>query len=256
MATHILILGGTGEARRLAERLAGRTELRVVTSLAGRTSAPQMPAGVVRVGGFGGPEGLARYLRDENIGLMVDATHPFAARMARNAAEAAAETAIPLITLMRPPWQPVAGDDWRAAASMAEAARLLGDVPCRVFLAIGRQEVGAFAGAPQHHYLVRSVEPVDPAHLPPDAECILARGPFSESDETALLKEHRCEIVIAKNSGGAATYAKIAAARALGLPVIMIDRPKQTGVATVGTVDDALQWIGDHVGLPAAERGA
>ncbi|WP_206412789.1 cobalt-precorrin-6A reductase [Nitratireductor soli] len=256
MTIQILILGGTGEARRLAESLAGRGDVRVVTSLAGRTSAPQALAGEMRIGGFGGPDGLARYLQSEGIDLLIDATHPFAARMARNAAQAVAETGIALITLMRPAWQPVAGDDWRIVAGMAEAARMLGDRPRRVFLAIGRQEVGIFAGAPQHHYVVRSVESVEPGHMPPDAACILARGPFSEGDEIALLRQHRCDIVIAKNSGGGATYAKIAAARALGLPVIMIDRPKPTGVATVASVEEATRLIDRHFSGLSEKRGA
>ncbi|WP_367714248.1 cobalt-precorrin-6A reductase (plasmid) [Nitratireductor sp. GISD-1A_MAKvit] len=252
----LLILGGTGEARRLAERLCARSALRVVTSLAGRTSTPEALQGEVRVGGFGGADGLARYLEDQRIDLMVDATHPFAARMARNAAEAARLTGVPLITLMRPAWQPVAGDNWQIASGMAEAAKLLGQEPRRVFLAIGRQEVQMFRAAAQHHYRVRSVEPVEPSHLPANAHCILARGPFSEADEIALLTEHRIDIVVAKNSGGAATYGKIAAARRLGLPVIMIDRPKPSGTATVANVDEALAAIEAHLAAPVAERGA
>ncbi|MCC5781234.1 cobalt-precorrin-6A reductase [Nitratireductor sp. B36] len=252
----LLILGGTGEARRLAARLCAWGALRVVTSLAGRTSTPKALQGEVRVGGFGGAEGLARYLEGEGIDLMVDATHPFAARMARNATEAARLTGVPLITLMRAAWQPVAGDKWQTASGMAEAATLLGPEPRRVFLAIGRQEVQAFRAAAQHNYLVRSVEPVEPTHLPPNAHCILARGPFSEDDEIALLADHRIDIVVAKNSGGAATYGKIAAARRLGLPVIMIDRPKPTGAAVVAGVDEAMAAIEAHLAAPLAERGA
>ncbi|MCR4269422.1 precorrin-6A/cobalt-precorrin-6A reductase, partial [Nitratireductor sp. ZSWI3] len=144
----------------------------------------------------------------------------------------------------------------RIAGGMGDAVALLGEAPRRVFLAVGRQEVGAFAAAPQHHYLVRSVEPVEPAHLPPDAECILARGPFSEPDEIALLHRHRCEIVVAKNSGGAATYAKIAAARALGLPVVMIDRPRPAGGVAAATVEEAVHRIDRHLQALTDERGA
>ncbi|SEC17975.1 precorrin-6A reductase [Nitratireductor aquibiodomus] len=252
----LLILGGTGEARLLAERLCARGSLRVITSLAGRTRTPEALQGEVRVGGFGGAEGLAHYLEDEGIDLMVDATHPFAARMARNAAEAARLKGVPLITLMRPAWQPVAGDKWQIASGMAEAATLLGQEPRRVFLAIGRQEVEMFRAAAQHHYLVRSVEPVDPAHLPANAACILARGPFCEDDEIALLADHRIDIVVAKNSGGAATYGKIAAARRLGLPVVMIDRPKPAGTSIVTGVDEAMAAIEAHLAAPVAERGA
>uniref|UniRef100_UPI0004694A75 cobalt-precorrin-6A reductase n=1 Tax=Nitratireductor aquibiodomus TaxID=204799 RepID=UPI0004694A75 len=212
--------------------------------------------GEVRVGGFGGAEGLALYLKDQRVDLMVDATHPFAARMARNAAKAARLTGVPLITLMRPAWQPVAGDNWQSASNMAEAATLLSPQPRRVFLAIGRQEVQAFRAAAQHHYLVRSVEPVEPAHLPPNAHCILARGPFCEDDEIALLTEHRIDIVVAKNSGGTATYGKIAAARRLGLPVVMIDRPKPADAAIVAGVDEAMAAIEAHLAAPLAERGA
>ncbi|UUP19733.1 cobalt-precorrin-6A reductase [Nitratireductor thuwali] len=256
MTTHILILGGTGEARQLAEHLAARGDLRVTTSLAGRTRTPRPLAGETRVGGFGGAEGLVRYLRENDIGLLIDATHPFAARMARNAAEAAAITGVRLVTLTRPAWEPGEGDDWRMANDVAEAAGLLGAASRRVFLAIGRQEVAAFAQAPQHHYLIRSVEPVDPAHLPPRATCILSRGPFSEDDERALLIRHGCKTIVAKNSGGTATYGKIAAARALGLPVIMVVRPKQASAAVVHTVGDAVKQVEAHLIGLSAERGA
>lgn len=256
MIPHVLILGGTGEARRLAQCLAARGDCRVTTALAGRTSAPERPPGALRIGGFGGAEGLERHLRAEGVAVLIDATHPFAARIAANAVEASRRAGVPLVVLKRPPWRPVAGDDWRAAAGMAEAVRLIGAAPRRVFLAIGRQEAGLFAAAPQHHYVVRSVEPVEAAHLPPQAQCILARGPFSEADEAALLERHRCEVIVAKNSGGAATYGKIAAARALGLPVIMVERPGTAPRKAAASVDEALSQVARHVEALAAARGA
>lgn len=245
----ILVLGGTGEARTLATRLAARPGVEVTLSLAGRTRAPVVPDCAVRIGGFGGAEGLARAARDHDI--LVDATHPFARRVSANAEAASAATGVPLVTLDRPPWQAVAGDHWIRVADMAAAVAALGPAPRRVFLAIGRQEAGAFRAAPWHAYLIRSVEPVAPGDLPPDAETLLARGPFAERDERALLQQRGIEIVVAKNSGGAATHGKIAAARALGLPVVLIDRQARPGAAT--TVEEALARL-DHPAT-SAKRG-
>jgi precorrin-6A/cobalt-precorrin-6A reductase len=243
----ILILGGTGEARALAERLAGRAGFRVTLSLAGRTRAPAAAPCALRIGGFGGAEGLAAHLRAEVIGALVDATHPFARAISANARAAAVAAGVPLVVVARPPWASEPGDRWTRVPGMAAAARALGDVPRRVFLAIGRQEVAAFRAAPQHRYLVRSVEPPDPADLPPDAGTILARGPFPEPEERALFAARGIEVVVAKNSGGDATYGKIAAARALGLPVVMVDRSPSEGV----TVEAAL----DHLAVLASKRG-
>lgn len=248
----ILVLGGTGDARALAACLAARPGLRVTLSLAGRTRAPVVPACDLRVGGFGGPDGLADHLRAAAVDLLVDATHPFARRISAHAAAAAAATGLPLVVLDRPPWQAVRGDAWTRVPDMPAAAAALGPAPRRVFLAIGRQEVAAFRAAPAHAYLVRSVEPPDPADLPPRAETLLARGPFAEADERRLLAAHAIEAVVAKNSGGAATYGKIAAARALGLPVVIVDRPARPEAAA--TVEAALARI-DHLVPPAAKRG-
>jgi precorrin-6A/cobalt-precorrin-6A reductase len=245
----ILILGGTTEARRLAGCLAGRTELAVVLSLAGRTAAPAAQPVPVRVGGFGGAEGLAAYLSAEHIDVLVDATHPYAAVISANAAKAAVSAGVRLLALRRPPWTPVAGDDWTEVGDMPEAVRALGGAPRRAFLALGRKELAPFADAPQHHYLVRSVDPVDPPLAVPHASYITGRGPFGEDDDRALLAAHRIEVVIAKNSGGTATYGKIAAARTLGLPVIMLRRPELPIVATVETVEAAVAWL-DHAGAP------
>ena len=208
----------------------------------------------VRVGGFGGTDGLAAYLATQHIGILVDATHPYAATIAAHAAEAAARAAIPLLALRRKPWAPVTGDRWIEVEDVESAVVALGAAPRRVFLAIGRKEIGAFEAAPQHGYLIRSVDPVEPPLSVPHAEYIVARGPFTEEDEHALLKEHRIEFVVAKNSGGSATYGKIAAARALSVSVIMLRRPALPEVPAVETVPDAVAWL-DHVPAPSAERG-
>jgi precorrin-6A/cobalt-precorrin-6A reductase len=242
----ILILGGTAEARRLAERLAGRCDLAVTVSLAGRTAAPARQPVPVRVGGFGGAEGLAGYLAAEGIDALIDATHPYAAVISANAAHAARSSNVPLLALRRPPWLPLAGDRWIEVADIAAAADALGATPRRVFLALGRKELAPFAYAPQHHYLVRSVDPVDPPLAVPRATYITARGPFTEAAEHALLRAHGIEVVVAKNSGGTSTYGKIAAARRLGLPVIMPCRPAMPAVTAVDTIEDALAWL-DHV---------
>jgi precorrin-6A/cobalt-precorrin-6A reductase len=249
---HVLILGGTGESRALATFLAARPGTRVTLSLAGRTAAPRLPACEIHTGGFGGAEGLAAWLAANGAGLLIDATHPFARVISGNAACAAEAAGIPLVALERPPWQAVPGDRWTRVADMREAARALGPAPRRVFLAVGRQEVAAFRAAPQHHYLVRSIEAVPPDDLPPAAATILARGPFPEADERALLSAHEIEAVVAKNSGGEATYGKIAAARALGLPVVMLDRPARPDA--VPTVEAALARL-DQLAASAAKRG-
>lgn len=198
----------------------------------------------MRIGGFGGPAGLADWIGAEGVRVLVDATHPFARRISANAAEAARAAGAAIVALGRPGWKRRRGDRWTEVADVAAAAAALGAAPARVFLAIGRQEVGAFRAAPQHRYLVRSIEPVAPGALPDGAETLLARGPFAEAEERALLEAHRIEILVTKNSGGAATYGKIAAARALGLPVVMIVRPPREG--TVETVEAALAAIEAH----------
>jgi precorrin-6A/cobalt-precorrin-6A reductase len=246
----VLILGGTTEARRMAERLAGRPDVAVTLSLAGRTAAPAAQSVPVRIGGFGGAQGLAGYLAQERIEALIDATHPYAAVISANAAEAAASAGVRLLALRRPPWIPIAGDRWTEVADTREAAAALGGTPRRVFLALGRKELAPFAEAPWHRYLVRSVDPVDPPLAVPHALYVTGRGPFGEADDRALLEEHHIEIVIAKNSGGTATYGKIAAARARGLPVVLLRRPVLPQVVpTVVTVEDAVAWL-DHALTP------
>jgi precorrin-6A/cobalt-precorrin-6A reductase len=241
----ILILGGTTEARRLAERLVERADLAVTVSLAGRTTAPAAQAALVRIGGFGGVDGLVRYLTNERVDALIDATHPYAAIISANAAAAAAVTLVPLLALRRKPWTPLPGDRWIEVADTAAAVEALGKAPRHVFLALGKSEIGIFAQAPQHHYLVRSVEPVDPPLAVPHASYVTGRGPFSEAGDRTLLVAHAIDVVVAKNSGGAATYGKIAAARALGVPMVLLRRPSLPEVPTVGTVEDAVAWL-DH----------
>ena len=215
-----------------------------VYSYAGRTGAPVAQPLPVRVGGFGGVAGLVDYLRAEGITHVVDATHPFAAQMSRNAVEACAEADVPLIALEREPWLAGKGDRWTHVADLDGAVVALGDAPRRVFLAIGRQNLSAFAGAPQHHYLLRLVDqPTDPLPLP-RAEAVIARGPFDVAGDRALLKNHRIGVIVAKNAGGAGAEAKLVAARELGLPVVLIDRPLVPERRVARTVGEVLGWLG------------
>jgi precorrin-6A/cobalt-precorrin-6A reductase len=250
----ILILGGTLEARQLAGRLAGRADLDVTLSLAGRTAKPAAQPVAVRLGGFGGADGLTQYLAGQRIDILIDATHPYAAAISANAAAAAAQTGTPILALRRPPWRAVAGDRWTEVDDIRAAVSALGDEPRRVFLAIGRKDVAAFAAAPQHDYLIRSVDPIEPPLKLPHVSFIAARGPFAEADERALLAQHRIEIVVSRNSGGEATYGKIAAAREVGLDVVMLRRPALPAVPSVETVDEALAWL-DHAPASLAIRG-
>ena len=252
--TRILILGGTSEARRLAEALGDRADIAVTVSLAGRTaSAPALPV-PVRIGGFGGADGLADYLRAERIDALIDATHPHAAAISANAAGAARTAGVRLLALRRPAWVPQTGDRWVEVATIDEAVRALGQAPSRVFLALGRNAVRPFAAAPQHIYLIRSVDPVDPPLAVPHATYITARGPFSEAEDRTLMERHRIDLVVAKNSGGEAARGKIDAARALSLPVIMLKQPVLPEVPSVGTVGEVLAWL-DHAMTFATARG-
>jgi precorrin-6A/cobalt-precorrin-6A reductase len=250
----ILILGGTAEARVLAGRLAGRAGLDVTLSLAGRTASPAPQPVPLRVGGFGGATGLADYLVSERIDALIDATHPYASVITANAVAAAREADVPFVVLRRPPWSAITGDRWREVSDTDEAVRALGQTSRRVFVALGRNELAPLKGAPQHHYLIRSVDPVDPPLALPHVSYVTGRGPFSEADDRALMGAHCVEVVISKNSGGAATYGKIVAARALGIDVIMVRRPPAPAAAAVETVEDAIAWL-DHALASATERG-
>ncbi|QKK27638.1 cobalt-precorrin-6A reductase [Rhizobium hidalgonense] len=250
----ILILGGTGEARQLAEALATRGDCNVLLSLAGRTEKPAAQPVPVRVGGFGGAAALADFLKADGYHLLIDATHPFAERISANAAFAAEATGINTIALRRPEWQRLPGDRWRDVRSISAAIEALGPSPRHVFLATGRQGAHHAQAAPQHFYLIRSVDPVEPPPALANVDYVLDRGPFTLEGECALLKQHGIDAIIAKNSGGAATYAKIEAARLLDIEVMMVARAPASAVRTVDTVEAALAAI-DHLFSPAMKRG-
>lgn len=255
----VLILGGTTEGRALADALAGDRRFAPIYSLAGRTAAPKLPGVETRVGGFGGAEGLAAWLQSEGIAAIVDATHSYAARISANAVLAAESGALPLLRLQRPAWRAEVGDNWRDAADTDAGVRLLGEKPQTVLLTIGRSEVAAFREAPQHRYVVRAVDAPKREDLPPRAEVILQRGPFALADELTLMRSRGIDVVVSKNSGGDAAYAKIVAARQFGIPVVMIDRPRLPAARECGDVSAALEWL-DAVLLRAhgekpSERG-
>jgi precorrin-6A/cobalt-precorrin-6A reductase len=241
----ILILGGTQEGFDLAERLAELDGVAIISSLAGRTRDPRTPKGKVRSGGFGGAEGLARYLREECITHLINATHPFAEEISANAVSAAQAAGIPLMRLLRPAWAAQRDDRWVAARHTAEAAELCRREGGRIFLTLGSGEIAAFAHVHNAHFLVRTIDAPDELPLR-DYRTIAARGPFSLQDELRLLAEHHIRLVVAKNSGGGATYAKIEAARRMGLPVIMIERPTialDPQSPAVPSVADVVAWV-------------
>ncbi|MGA8170453.1 MAG: cobalt-precorrin-6A reductase [Methylocystis sp.] len=241
----VLVLGGTSEARQLAARLAREPRIDATMSLAGRTAAPLANELPTRVGGFGGVDGLMRYMTNERIERVLDATHPFAERISANARAACRALGVPLAVFSRPPWRAHAGDHWIDVADNESAATELGEgMMRRVFLTIGRQGVGAFRAAAQHDYLIRCIEPPDPRDLPPRSAVVLARGPFEIEDEIALMREHGIDVVVTKNSGGVLTYAKIAAARALRLQVIVIARPAHDAVLPLADLDAAMAFLG------------
>lgn len=242
-ALRLLVLGGTTEAAALAALLADMPDWSVTLSLAGRTAAPRREPVPTRIGGFGGPEGLAHWIVGNRIEAVIDATHPFAARISANAARACAEARVPLLAIRRPPWERRPGDAWIEVETVAACVEALGPAPRRVFLTIGRQEVSAFARAPQHAYVVRSIEPVGDALPVPDLTTISARGPFGLADEIGLMREAGIEVLVTKNAGGSATYAKIEAARALGLPVIVVARPALPAVPAVPDAAAARDWL-------------
>ncbi|MBU2981652.1 cobalt-precorrin-6A reductase [Lentibacter algarum] len=243
MTTNLLILGGTTEAKALckAVRDAG---VRGVLSLAGRVKRPAEQGLPMRIGGFGGVAGLADHLRAEGVTHVVDATHPFAAQMSRNAVQACAEVGVSLLALTRQPWVAEAGDDWRHVPDIDGAVEALQGDAKRVMLAVGRMHLQAFAANPQHFYLLRLVDAPE-GDLPfEDCEVVVARGPFDVDSDIALMREHRIELVVAKNAGGSGSRAKIDAARALGLPLIMINRPALPERAEAHDVAEVMRWLG------------
>jgi precorrin-6A/cobalt-precorrin-6A reductase len=240
-SARVLILGGTTEGRELASACAAVPGLEVISSLAGRTSSPLLPAGEVRIGGFGGIDGLADYLRRQRIDAVVDATHPFAATMTAHAVAASARVDVPLLVLRRPGWIEQSGDQWHRVPDLTTAAEVLPALGERVFLTTGRQSIAAFAGVDACWFLSRSVEPpADPR--PARLQVLLDRGPFTLAGERALLAGHRIDVLVTKDSGG--STAKLDAAREAGLPVVLVDRPPvPSGADVAATVEAALQWL-------------
>lgn len=236
----MLLLGGTGEARELAAALM-RDGVPVISSLAGRVASPRLPEGEVRSGGFGGPEGLAQWLAENRIAAVVDATHPFAQRISASAAIACERVGLPLLRLERPGWSARPGDDWRWVADTPAAAAAIAGLGTRVFLTTGRQGLSAFADVPAW-FLVRCIDRPEPP-LPARHELLLDRGPYTLDGELALIDRHGVDLLVTKDSGGRLTEAKLAAARARDVPVIVIARPARPDVPTVHDVAAALQWL-------------
>lgn len=237
--TRLLLLGGTAEARALARRLHPHVD--IISSLAGRVPDPALPVGPVRIGGFGGVDGLRRWLRDESIDAVVDATHPFAATMTAHAAQVCAELKLPYLVVARPPWDPgdatVVDSDVQAAETVAQRHFQ------RIFLTTGRSGTAAFADSTAW-FLIRAVTAPDNSVLPRRHQLLLSRGPYHYDDELALLRQHHIDALVTKNSGGDMTRAKLDAAVALDIPVVMVARPRlPAGVATVGTVAEAAAWV-------------
>jgi precorrin-6A/cobalt-precorrin-6A reductase len=221
-----------------------------ILSLAGVTANPAPAPIPVRIGGFGGASGLAAYLASERIDAVVDATHPFASRMSDHAVAACRATSTPLVVFTRPPWTREPGDRWLEVATVEDAADALGATPRTAFLTQGRLRLAAFAQAPQHRYVVRAIDRPEEIDALPDCKLILARGPFSLADELELMKRERIEALVTKNSGGRATYAKIEAARALGIEVIIVRRPPAPQAETLHNLDAVMAWIGAHCRTP------
>ncbi len=242
----VLVLGGTFEASKLADLLAEQSGISSMLSFAGRTKALRPPKIPYRIGGFGGVDGLSAYLEAERIDVLVDATHPFATQMPRNAAIAAARARIPRVVLSRPAWFAQPGDHWIDAADMAAAAAALGRERKRVFLTIGRLQIGAFSAAPQHFYLIRTIEPIALSLDLPHHHMIHGRGPFAFEAEEKLLREELIDLVVSKNSGGEAAFAKLVAARHVGLPVVMVARPRQALGPVLHDPAEVMALLLDH----------
>ena len=242
---HLLILGGTGEAAALAAAAIARygDQLLVTSSLAGRTGTPAPLPGCVRVGGFGGAAGLADYLTTAMVEVVIDATHPFAACISAHAQQACEALGVPRLLLRRPEWTRHPGDRWIEVESAAAAASCLPELGRRAWLTIGARELQAFAGLTGTHFLIRTIDP--PPHPPPLAsyEMIAGRGPFTLAGERHILERHAIDVLVARASGGAATEAKLVAARELGLPVLMLRRPPVPCGPSVTSVEEALAWL-------------
>ncbi len=245
----LLILGGTGDAVKLASQTVDIPGLETITSLAGRTNQPSAVASAVRVGGFGGETGLVEYLQAMNIDFVIDATHPFAAQISWNAAQAAKTVGIPLLMIVRPAWERISLDDWIEVESIQAAVAAIPATVERIFLTIGRQQLAPFATLTDRWCLMRSIDPPSPDTPLPPGKMLLDRGPFSLAQERQLLTEYRIGAIVSKNSGGDATYAKIIAARELGIPVVMIQRPMMPQGEKVGDVMGGIEWLRDRLKL-------
>ncbi|MGC4963541.1 cobalt-precorrin-6A reductase [Gordonia sp. DT218] len=247
----ILLLGGTGEARALAQRM-GDADIAVISSLAGRVRDPRLPVGDVRIGGFGGIDGLTDWIQNHHVIAVVDATHPFATTMTDHAATVADRMALPLLRVRRPAWTPTADDSWVTVPDIRAAAREIdtravrqGDL--RVFLTTGRQDVGVFAGVTDATFLIRVVDPPT-ADLPPRHRILRSRGPYDLSSERELMRANEIDVLVTKNSGGELTRAKLTAAAALGVDVVMVDRPAEPASGdSVDSVAAAMDWVLDHL---------
>lgn len=244
MTRNLLILGGTQEASELAKKAANLPNIKVKVSLAGRTSKA-VESKNSRIGGFGGVSGLIKYLEEEKIDLIIDATHPFAAKISQNAALATEKLGLPRLMLVRPAWKPIQGDEWLEVENIQAAAAILPDFASRVFLTIGRQEVTAFAQLENIWFLMRMIEKPSSDIVLPKGLLLFERGPFNKDLEKQLLNQHNIDTVVSKNSGGDATYAKIIAARELGIKVVMVKRPMLPQGDKVENVEAALRWILD-----------
>ncbi|BCL38763.1 cobalt-precorrin-6A reductase [Nostoc sp. MS1] len=239
----LLILGGTGDAAELSAKVANISGIEAIASLAGRTREPILPSGNFRVGGFGGAAGLAEYLHQMQIDVLIDATHPFASQISLNAATAAHEVGIPHLMLIRPPWEKVAGDRWIEVDSTSAAADVVENQAKRVFLTVGRQELAAFAHLQDIWFLMRMIDPPAADALVPPGMILCDRGPFTLTQEKELLIQNHIDTIVSKNSGGNATYAKIIAARKLGIQVVMVKRPPVPDAEQVANVDAAVAWL-------------
>lgn len=246
--TNILILGGTTEASALIKACIGFQNFRLILSLAGVTKKPVIPASVdTRIGGFGGMDKMAVWIAEQQIDLVIDATHPFAQQITKNAYQAAQKANVPFLRLERPAWDKKDGDLWQEVQTVQEAVMVLGQQPCNVFVTIGRKELLPFKECTvQHQYWIRSVDRPEGIYIPDHARLIQAKGPFSEADEIAFLQQHEIDYVVSKNSGGKTVYAKISAARKLGIPVILIQRPVMEPMPCVQTWQEACQWALQH----------
>ncbi|WGV28119.1 cobalt-precorrin-6A reductase [Halotia branconii] len=239
----VLILGGIKDAAELTAKVVNIPGIEAIASLAGRTHNPSIPVGNVRIGGFGGVTGLVNYLRQMQIDLLIDATHPFASQISENAIAAAREVRIPHLMLIRPPWQQVNGDRWIEVENSEVAAATLENQAQRVFLTVGRQELSAFADLEKIWFLMRMIDPPSADAVIPPGMILCDRGPFALDNEREILIHHNIDTIVSKNSGGNATYAKIIAARELGLQVVMVNRPATPPGEQVTTVDGALAWL-------------